>query len=69
LLAALPAGTDPCGEYQEFHTYVHDGPIFRRPVPVGVGDVVIRDGRHYVDLLAEPNAVCVPSKVPAMPPL
>jgi len=63
LLAALPAGTDPCGEYGEFHTYVYDGPIFRRPVAVGVGDIVIRDGRHYADLLPEPNAVRVTSEV------
>jgi uncharacterized protein (TIGR00290 family) len=53
LLAALPAGTDPCGEHGEFHTYVYDGPIFRRPVAVGVGDIVIRDGRYYADLLPE----------------
>jgi len=53
LLAALPAGTDPCGENGEFHTYVHDGPIFRRPVAVGLGDIVIRDGRYYADLLPE----------------
>jgi len=64
LLAALPAGTDPCGEYGEFHTYVYDGPIFRRPVAVGVGDIVIRDGRYYADLLPEPNAVRVTSEVP-----
>jgi hypothetical protein len=43
--------------------------FFGRPVAVGVGDIVIRDGRHYADLLPEPNAVRVPSKVPAMPPL
>jgi uncharacterized protein (TIGR00290 family) len=53
LLAALPAGTDPCGEHGEFHTYVYDGPIFRRPVAVGVGNIVIRDGRYYADLLPE----------------
>jgi uncharacterized protein (TIGR00290 family) len=31
-LADLPAGIDPCGENGEFHTFVHDGPIFRQPV-------------------------------------
>src|SRR5207302_1441059 len=50
LLASLPAGIDPCGEYGEFHTFVYDGPIFKRPVQVSVGDIVIRDGRHYADL-------------------
>jgi uncharacterized protein (TIGR00290 family) len=64
LLAALPPGTDPCGENGEFHTYVFDGPIFRRPVAVSVSEIVIRDGRYYADLLPEPNAVRVTSEVP-----
>ncbi|HEY1595665.1 MAG TPA: hypothetical protein VGF74_09740, partial [Thermoleophilaceae bacterium] len=34
LLADLPAGVDPCGENGEFHTFVHAGPIFDRPVPI-----------------------------------
>lgn len=28
----LPAGVDVCGENGEFHTFVHDGPCFTRPV-------------------------------------
>lgn len=28
----LPAGVDACGENGEFHTFVHDGPMFQRPV-------------------------------------
>ena len=32
LLAALPAGVDPCGENGEFHTFVYDGPNFSSPV-------------------------------------
>lgn len=35
-IAALPAGVDICGENGEFHTFVHDGPGFARPVPVRV---------------------------------
>jgi uncharacterized protein (TIGR00290 family) len=53
LLRDLPAGIDPCGEYGEFHSFVYDGPIFRRPVAVRVGEIVIRDGRFYADLLPE----------------
>jgi uncharacterized protein (TIGR00290 family) len=53
LLRDLPAGIEPCGEYGEFHTFVYDGPIFNRPVAVRVGEVVIRDGRFYADLLPE----------------
>jgi uncharacterized protein (TIGR00290 family) len=51
LLNDLPAGTDPCGEYGEFHSFVWDGPIFKSPVAVKVGEIVVRDGRHYADLL------------------
>ena len=52
LLAALPSGVDPCGERGEFHTFVFDGPIFARPVPITVGEVVLREERFaYCDLL------------------
>ncbi len=47
----LPPGVDPCGENGEFHTFVFDGPIFRRPIPVQVGDVVQRDSFMFCDLL------------------
>ncbi len=42
LLADLPAGVDPCAENGEFHTCVHDGPMFRRPLAVTVGERVDR---------------------------
>jgi uncharacterized protein (TIGR00290 family) len=50
LLRDLPTGIDPCGEYGEFHTFAHAGPIFKDPIPVKVGQVVVRDGRFYADL-------------------
>jgi uncharacterized protein (TIGR00290 family) len=34
LLDELPPNVDPCGERGEFHTFVHDGPIFDHPVAV-----------------------------------
>ena len=49
-LADLPAGVDPCGENGEFHTFVWDGPIFARPVPVVRGERVERDGFWFCDL-------------------
>ncbi len=69
LLAALPREVDPCGEYGEFHTFVYDGPIFCRSVGVTVGDVVVRDGRYYADLL--PEGIPAPAGLPstAMPPV
>ncbi len=52
LLADLPASADPCGENGEFHTFVHGGPIFSRPIAVATGEVVRREERFtYCDLL------------------
>jgi uncharacterized protein (TIGR00290 family) len=34
----LPPDVDPCGEHGEFHTFVLDGPPFRAPVAVDIGD-------------------------------
>jgi uncharacterized protein (TIGR00290 family) len=50
LLEALPAGVDPCGEHGEFHTFCCAGPMFERPVPVQVGETVVRDGFCFADL-------------------
>jgi uncharacterized protein (TIGR00290 family) len=51
LLDALPEGVDPCGENGEFHTFAWAGPSFRRPIAIGVGEVVERDGFVFADLL------------------
>jgi uncharacterized protein (TIGR00290 family) len=59
LLDDLPTGIDPCGEYGEFHSFVYDGPCFERPVDVDVGEIVVRDGRYYADI--------VPAGMPAGP--
>jgi uncharacterized protein (TIGR00290 family) len=54
LLAALPVAIDPCGERGEFHTCVHGGPMFGRPLFLQAGERVLRDGRfQYIDLLLE----------------
>jgi uncharacterized protein (TIGR00290 family) len=50
LLAELPPGVDPCGERGEFHTFVWDGPGFRAPIDIEVGDVVERDGFVFCDV-------------------
>lgn len=31
-ISDLPAGMDACGEQGEYHSFVYDGPFFRRPV-------------------------------------
>ena len=51
----LPEGVDPCGENGEFHTFVFDGPIFRAPIPVQVGQVIERDSFIFCDLLPAPG--------------
>ncbi|MBW1923429.1 MAG: adenine nucleotide alpha hydrolase [Deltaproteobacteria bacterium] len=47
----LPEGVDPCGENGEFHSFVVDGPIFRKPMVFTVGKTVLRDGFYFCDLL------------------
>jgi uncharacterized protein (TIGR00290 family) len=51
LLADLPGGVDPCGEYGEFHTCVVGGPIFAQRLAVTPGERVERDGYAYCDLV------------------
>jgi uncharacterized protein (TIGR00290 family) len=51
LLAALPAGADPCGENGEFHSFVSAGPMLSRKIAVKVGETVEREGFAFADLL------------------
>ena len=52
LLTELPEGVDACGENGEFHSFVFDGPIFKKPVQFTFGERVLRDERFaYIDLL------------------
>jgi uncharacterized protein (TIGR00290 family) len=39
----LPANVDPCGENGEFHTFVFDGPIFKKKIDYEPGDIVHRE--------------------------
>jgi uncharacterized protein (TIGR00290 family) len=50
LLMDLPAEVDKCGERGEFHSFAYDGPMFTRPIPITVGDVVDRDGFVFADV-------------------
>ena len=68
LLEDLPIGIDTCGEYGEYHTFVYDGPIFRCPVAVELGEIVTRDGRHYADLLPV-EMVTADAVAESMPPV
>ena len=50
-LAELPPTVDPCGEKGEFHTFACAGPMFRAPIAVRPGEVALRDGFVFADLL------------------
>ncbi len=39
-------GADPCGENGEFHTFVYDGPVFKKPVNFILSEEQVID--HYV---------------------
>jgi uncharacterized protein (TIGR00290 family) len=51
LIGVLPAGSDPCGENGEFHTFVSAGPMLARKIAVRVGETVERDGFAFADLM------------------
>jgi uncharacterized protein (TIGR00290 family) len=53
-LADLPPTADPCGENGEFHSFVYDGPGFRRPINITVGEIVERDGFVFADIARSP---------------
>jgi diphthamide synthase (EF-2-diphthine--ammonia ligase) len=61
LLAALPAGIDPCGERGEFHSFVYAGPMFDLEIPVVVGERVVRDQFVFADLSSGPVMAAVAS--------
>jgi diphthine-ammonia ligase len=45
------AGIDICGERGEYHTFVSDGPLFRQPVPIQLGEKVSMPGYALIDLV------------------
>lgn len=56
LLADLPPSVDPCGENGEFHTFACAGPMFTSPILVDPGEIVVRDGFVFADLLPRAGA-------------
>jgi len=44
------AGIDVSGEEGEYHTVVTDGPIFSSPIPLEIGQQIIRDGYCFLDV-------------------
>jgi uncharacterized protein (TIGR00290 family) len=52
-LDLLPPDVDPGGENGEFHSFVFDGPIFKKRINCAPGEVVLRDGFYFCDLLPQ----------------
>ena len=50
-LAGLPPGVDPAGENGEFHSFVYDGPIFKKRIAYTMGESVLRNSFYFRDLL------------------
>ena len=63
LLADLPATVDSCGERGEFHSCVHDGPMFAHPIALESGEIVNRGGFIYADFMPAHgvDSPCIPS--------
>lgn len=49
---ASRTGTDPAGERGEYHTFVFDGPLFRSPIDLVIGESNESDHHLLIDLLA-----------------
>lgn len=58
-------GADPSGENGEYHSFVRDGPLFRWPVELQVGQRVRRGGRCYAELRSADLREWAPEKVGA----
>ena|SRR5215467_2906469 len=43
-------GIDPCGERGEYHSFVVDGPLFRRPLHIQLGTVHSTQGFQQIDV-------------------
>lgn len=54
MLSELPPEVDPCGERGEFHTFCFAGPMYRRSIPVEVGEKLCRDGFWFADVQSAP---------------
>jgi uncharacterized protein (TIGR00290 family) len=50
LLSAFPSEIDPCGERGEFHSFVYAGPMLTSPIPISLGETLIRERFAFADL-------------------
>ncbi len=53
-LKELPEKVDPCGEKGEFHTFVYDGPLFRKPVKFSTGKKISTPNQNsFLEIIPE----------------
>jgi diphthine-ammonia ligase len=72
LIRALEAAedVDVCGERGEYHSFVFDGPLFRRSVSFTEGEAVEMEGHRLLDLLPDAHGEHPhPSSLPPDPSL
>lgn len=55
LLSDFSKDIDPCGENGEFHTFVYEGPMFYKSIPISIGTVVERNGFIFRDVMSLDN--------------
>lgn len=58
ILSDFPKGIDPCGENGEFHTFVYDGPMFYKSIPISIGTIVERNGYIFRDVMYSDDTFC-----------
>lgn len=51
-LDTISIDIDPCGENGEFHSFAFDGPMFKYPIKVLIGQTIYRNGAYFTDLIA-----------------
>jgi len=56
----LPDDVDPCGENGEFHSFAFAGPIFKKSLPIKVGETVYRPLEETHPGNTVSSAVCPP---------
>lgn len=49
-LLELEGRVHPCGEFGEYHTYVYDGPLFKRSIKIFDGEKVLKNGYWFLDV-------------------
>lgn len=49
-IEGLDPEIDPCGEKGEFHTFVYDGPIFRKPIEFTTGKKMLKNNHWFLEV-------------------